>query len=187
MAVITDYEHFESWNFDSLIVVTAASVAIFNACELLLLTASRFKEWRSVYFISLLVAPLGIFPYFVGLICEFFELFVFWACMLLSTTGWVCLVTGQAVVLYSRLGLILDNQRILNAVKWMITIDAVAFHTSTTFVQFGKSYGPRHEGFLRAFFHIEKLQMTGGFSRAPHTDTKCFTGFCIQEFIISGL
>ena len=36
------------------------------------------------------------------------------------------MVTGQSLVLYSRLGVVLgpDRERILKAVKWMIIVDA---------------------------------------------------------------
>ena len=81
--------------------------------------------------------------------------------MLLSTIGWIMLITGQAVVLYSRLGLILNNPRILKAVKWMIIIDAIVFHGMTTIVQYGKAYGSQREGFGRGLYYIEKIQMTG--------------------------
>ena len=57
-------------------------------------------------------------------------------------------------------------------VKWMIIIDAIIFHTSITVIQYGTRYGPRQEAFTRAIFYGERIQMTG---------------FCIQEFIISGL
>ena len=92
--------------------------------------------------------------------------------MTITIFGWVALITGQSVVLYSRLGLILNNGRILKAVKWMIIVDAIVFHTSTMVIQYGKTYGGEREAFSHAMYYIEKIQMTG---------------FCIQEFIISSL
>lgn len=80
------------------------------------------------------------------------------------------MVTGQSLVLYSRLGLILANPRILRAVLWMIIIDAILFHGITTIVDWGRYTG--NPAYGRGYFYIEFIQMTG---------------FCIQEFIISGL
>lgn len=134
--------------------------------------AARFRQWRSLLFISLVVSSTGVMPYFIGFLIEYFQAGPFWAAMLLSSIGWICLVTGQSVVLYSRLGLILTSQRILKYVKWMIILDAIIFHVSTTVVQYGKTYGDERQNFSQALYYIEKIQMTG---------------FCVQEFIISGI
>ena len=161
MGSLVDYDIFERWDSDSILVVTVSTLATYNAFELLLMILSRLKERRSLLFVSLVVATTGVFPYLIGLISEYFQLFSFWVCMLLSTVGWICLISGQAVVLYSRLGLILQDHRILKAVKWMIIVDAFVFHTSTTIVQYGKSYGSNQKQFNHAFLYIEKIQMTG--------------------------
>ncbi|KAK5105144.1 hypothetical protein LTS08_001418 [Lithohypha guttulata] len=173
MSAITGDQYYDGWDAKSIIVVTTATVAVYNAFELLLMIPSRFKERRSLYFISLTIATLGVLPYFIGFVLEYFQLATYWLDMTVSTIGWICLITGQSFVLYSRLGLILNDARILRAVKWMIIIDAVVFHTSTTVVQYGKIANSDHRtAFDDALFYIEKIQMTG---------------FCIQEFIISGL
>lgn len=172
MTASTVTQYFDGWNSTSIIVVTTATLALYNSCELLLMITTRFKECRTLLFISLVVASTGVIPYFVGFFLEYFQWTAFWVAMTTTIFGWVALVTGQSLVLYSRLGLILDNGRILQAVKWMIIIDAVVFHTSTAVVQYGKAYGGEREAFSRALFYIEKIQMTG---------------FCIQEFIISSL
>jgi len=91
---------------------------------------------------------------------------------IIDSYGWVTMVTGKSVVLYSRLHLVLRNENILRAVKWMIIVDAILFHVTTTVVLFGSSLGDEQSPFNNAYKVIEKIQMTG---------------FCIQEFIISGL
>jgi magnesium-transporting ATPase (P-type) len=88
----------------------------------------------------------------------------------MNNIGWLVLVTGQSVVLYSRLGVILHNQRVLRLVLWMIIVDGVMFYVTTTVIHYG-SYS-NDGAFDTAAMIIEKIQMTG---------------FCIQEFIISGL
>lgn len=88
----------------------------------------------------------------------------------MNNIGWLVLVSGQSVVLYSRLGVILHNPRILRLVLWMIIIDGMAFYVTTTVIHYGTYSGDGT--FDTAATIIEKIQMTG---------------FCIQEFIISGL
>lgn len=161
MSTVTYDQHFQGWDTQSLIVLTTAVVAVYNGFELLLMIFSRFKDWRSLLFVSLTVATCGVIPYFVGFTCEYWRIVPYWVSMTLSTIGWIALITGQAVVLYSRLGLILNNARILTFVKWMIIIDAIIFHTPTTVVQYTKIYGSERAASADALFYIEKIQMTG--------------------------
>ena len=81
------------------------------------------------------------------------------------------MITAQSLVLYSRLNLILDNPKILTAVKWMIIGNAVVWHTTILIVDYGTTY-TKNDGFAIAFWYLEYVQMTI---------------FCIQEFFISGL
>ena len=60
---------------------------------------ARFKDWRSLLFISLVVATSGVLPYFLGFLLEYFKGAPYWLSMTLSTVGWICLVTGQSFVL----------------------------------------------------------------------------------------
>lgn len=84
------------------------------------------------------------------------------------------MVSGQSLVLYSRLGLVLgpSHGSVLKATKWMIIIDAIVFHISTSIVFFGAFNAQANYGFAQAYEYIEKIQMTG---------------FTIQEFVLSGL
>lgn len=83
-------------------------------------------------------------------------------------------ITGQSLVLYSRLHVVLgaEHQKLLNAVKWMIIINAILFHVSTEVVLFGAYYAHPNTGFAAAYKYIEKVQMTG---------------FTVQELVLSGL
>lgn len=84
------------------------------------------------------------------------------------------MVTGQSLVLYSRLHVVLGqaNHKLLHGVKWMIIIDGVVFHVSTIVVLFGAYYAAQQTAFAAAYKYIEKIQMTG---------------FTVQELILSGL
>ena len=84
------------------------------------------------------------------------------------------LVTGQSLVLYSRLGVVLGpgHDSILRAVKWMIIIDGIVLHTTTTVVMFGTYNAHPNTTFKQGYKYVEKIQMTI---------------FTLQELIISGL
>lgn len=84
------------------------------------------------------------------------------------------MVTGQSVVLYSRLGIVLgpSHQRILKLVKWMIIVNGVVLHVSTSVVMFGAYNASPNHLWASAYRQIETVQMTI---------------FTVQEFIISGL
>lgn len=84
------------------------------------------------------------------------------------------MVTGQAVVLYSRLHLICKNKRLLQNIKYMIILCALVFHIPTTILTYA-ARGPAAGGTFQSvhgYEVYEKIQMTG---------------FCAQEFFISGV
>lgn len=74
------------------------------------------------------------------------------------------MVTGQAVVLWSRLHLVVNGERgrkILKYTKWMIIIDVLILHVPTTVVTFGSNGNIDRHNFVKAYNVIEKFQMTG--------------------------
>lgn len=161
-----------SYSASQLVVILCSTLAMYNGLELLVLIFTTFRRYRGLYFWSLLVASSGILPYNIGFIVEYFQLTEDYAGVIIDVVGWITMVTGQSMVLYSRLHLVLQNPRILRAVLWMIIVDGVVFHVSTTVVRFGGYYGDQQQPFRAAWNVIEKFQMTG---------------FTVQESIISGL
>ena len=162
------------FNAQSVTITISNALALYNALELLLLIFTTFRRHRGLYFWSLVVATVGVFPYCIGFMIGYYRLTSQIASGVLSSVGWPMLITGQSFVLYSRLGVVLGpcNERVLKAVKWMIIIDGIVFHTSTTVVMFGAYNAHPNHAFAQAYKYIEKVQMTG---------------FTIQEFILSGL
>jgi uncharacterized membrane protein YesL len=53
------------------------------------------------------------------------------------TIGWYAMVTGQSLVLYSRLHLVVRDTEKIKWVLWMIIIDVFLFHFPTTVLTFG--------------------------------------------------
>jgi hypothetical protein len=164
--------HSGSFDTQSVIVIVCSTLGLYNALELLLLIFTTFKHYKGLYFWSLLIASFGVITYTIGWLIVYFSLTHNYAGFTIDSFGWVTMVTGQSVVLYSRLHLVLRNENILRAVKWMIIVDALVLHTITTVVLFGSNLGDERTTFTDAYKYIEKTQMTI---------------FCVQEFIISGL
>lgn len=131
-----------TWNATALTMVICGTIAGYNGIEGLILILSTFRTYKGLYFWSLIVADVGVLIYMVFVIFWFFDLTPLLAALLPLYVGWICMVTGQSVVLYSRLGIVLGAGRanILRAAKWMIIVDAVVFHTSTISMKTLKSY-----------------------------------------------
>ena len=150
------------------------AVAWYNVAELNVQVFLTFKRHRGLYFWSLIISSYGCVLHALGFLLKFFELTTnTYLSVTVITVGWYCMVTGQAVVLYSRLHLVVREQRILRGILAMIIIDAICFHIPTTVLTYGSNATPdQQDNFTIAFNIVEKLQMTA---------------FCFQEFIISGV
>ncbi len=74
------------------------------------------------------------------------------------------MVTGQSVVLWSRLHLILigtNADRVLKWTGWMIVANVLVLHVPTTLLTYGANGDINVEGFVKVFRVYEKIQMVG--------------------------
>ncbi|ORY19598.1 hypothetical protein BCR34DRAFT_471821 [Clohesyomyces aquaticus] len=136
------------------------AIAWYNAIETLVLIFIVFKRYSGLYFWSLLITSLGIVPYASGA----------WMKQnnvnhnehlteALLTIGWVIMVPGQSLVLYSRLHLISQHHKLLRFILWIIIINAVVLCVPTSTLnlrQFTKHPEPYSQGYVI----MEKIQMT---------------------------
>lgn len=153
-------------------IATLLGLALYSAIELIVLVFSMFHAYSGLYFWSLLItALLGVIPDALGLLLKYFKLAPIWIPVTLSTAGWAIMVTGQSLVLYSRLHLILRDQRILRGVLAMIIVDAIIFQVPQIIASYGVIYAC-HLAFGRFFNTWEKVQLTA---------------FFVQEIIISSI
>ncbi|KAL8676561.1 MAG: hypothetical protein Q9186_006926 [Xanthomendoza sp. 1 TL-2023] len=165
---------FQKATFMAIAAFTA--VAWYNVMELNIQVFLTFKRHRGLYFWSLLISSYGCVLHALGFLLKFFKLtgekdeYVFISVTII-TIGWYAMVTGQAVVLYSRLHLVVREQKVLRGILAMIIIDAILFHIPTTILTYG-SNSSDFPKYLPIFNVVERIQMTA---------------FCIQEFIISGV
>ena len=147
-------------------------VAWYNVIELNVSVYMTFKRKRGLYFWSLVVSSWGVVLHSLGFLLKLYGLCqVFGVTVTIITIGWWAMVTGQALVLYSRLHLVVKEQRILRAVLIMIIWNAITLHIPTTVMTYG-SNSPDYPAFANPYNIMERLQMTI---------------FCLQEFIISGI
>lgn len=119
-------------------IIAVATLAIYNALELVVMVLLTFKRYRGLYFYSLIVAGLAIIPYTLGFAIDLLDITTGntrWFAITLITIGWWPMVTGQAVVLWSRLHLMVvggKEVRVIRWTKWMIIINAIILHVPTT-------------------------------------------------------
>lgn len=148
------------------------AVAWYNVIELNIQVFLTFKRHRGLYFWSLLISSYGCVLHALGFLLKFFQLCKNnYLSVSIITIGWYCMLTGQSIVLYSRLHLVVREHKVLRGILSMIIVDAICFHISSTVLTFGSNSNHPIE-FTTVFNVIERLQMTA---------------FCIQEFIISGV
>ncbi|KAJ5584750.1 uncharacterized protein N7459_004550 [Penicillium hispanicum] len=149
-----------------------AAVAWYNAIELIVLCFVSFKRKRGCYFWSLLISSASILPHCLGYVLLFFPTGVTpWVCVTLIISSWCCLVTGQSMVLWSRLHLVLQNTKVLWGILWMIVVDAILLHIPTIVLLYGTVAAPVGT-FASGYNVMERVQLVG---------------FCIQELVISGI
>ncbi|KAG8161076.1 hypothetical protein KVR01_009340 [Diaporthe batatas] len=152
-------------------VITVGVLAVYNAAELAVMALLTFRRYSGLYFWAVLVSALAIIPYTVGFALDLLDVVggpARYAAITLITVGWWPMVSGQALVLWSRLHLIVPKgprgERIVRWTGWMIAADAVVFHLPTTVFTFGSAVdGPSVRAFARGYDVMEKIQMTGFF------------------------
>ncbi|KAI9837209.1 MAG: hypothetical protein M1837_003088 [Sclerophora amabilis] len=157
---------------ENMTMVALTAIALYNVVELTTQIFVTFKRRRGLYFWSLLVSTWGVAFHAIGFTFKYFKPSIPWQfSVIVITIGWYSMVTGQSIVLYSRLHLVLRDHKIRRYILIMIITNAIIFHIPTTVLTFG-SNSPNPEPFAHVYTVMEKIQMTG---------------FCIQEGIISGV
>ncbi|RYP32665.1 hypothetical protein DL768_011130 [Monosporascus sp. mg162] len=156
----------------SVIIATFIGIALYNVIELNVIILRTFKHRRGLYFCSFVVATWGIVPWCLGYLIKGFRLAsgtTLYAVFI--SIGWCAMVTGQSLVLYSRLHLVLLNRLYLRLVLAMIIFDAVILHIPTIVMGFGTQ--SNNPGIWLVLYPIyEKVEVTI---------------FFVQELVISSL
>lgn len=146
------------------------SIAIYNGIELTCTMWADFKRYSGLYFWACLISTYGIAVYTVGFILNInvpsanghF-------CQTLFKIGWIATATGQSMVLWFRLHLILHSQCWLKVAFCLIVSNAVICHLPNkiltldvnvnTFL-WGQPY-PFYEKYQLTIFFIQELIVLG--------------------------
>ena len=100
--------------------------------ELLLIIFTTFKK-RSAYSSSLVIASLGVLCFQSSVFCMIFAPWANGYGIIVGVdVGWTCMVTGQSMVLWSRLHLVCRSRWKLRAILIMIITNAILCHGTQT-------------------------------------------------------
>ncbi|KAK7737371.1 hypothetical protein SLS53_006675 [Cytospora paraplurivora] len=150
-------------------IISVAVLSIYNAVELAVLCFLTFRHYRGLYFYSLLISGLAIIPYSLGFLLDLLDITnnnTPWLAVALITVGWWPMVTGQALVLWSRLHLLLVGARGERLIRWtmaMIVINAIVLHIPTTVFTYGSNGNYNIKVYAAGYNVMEKIQMAGFF------------------------
>ncbi|KAJ5737293.1 uncharacterized protein N7483_002550 [Penicillium malachiteum] len=145
-------------NIEIVEIVSMFSIGAYNALEIAFVTFDKFKRHRSLYFWSMQVASWGILVHALPAMARLISQASNLATSVPFMIGWYAMVTGQAVVLYSRLNLVVQHQVTQRCVLWMIIVNACALHIPMTVLFFGLNSGDRRFATPAAIF--DRIQST---------------------------
>jgi len=144
-------------------------IAIYNVMELSFMIWGGCKRHAGLYFWAFLVATYGIAAYAIGFIGKTTmsnsDAYIY---LTLIEVGWIAMVTGQSMVLWSRLHFILRNPLRLRMTLWMIVSIGAICHIPTVILTYGTN----------AVLWGQSYSLYG---------TAQVTLLIIQELIISGI
>lgn len=153
------------------IIIVFLAISFYNVVELNFLIWGTFKRYVGLYFWTVLIATWGIPVHDAGFLVKYFgpASLGYFSCTLI-VVGWIGMVTGQSLVLWSRLHLVLRNQKRLRLILWMIIVDAIICHGTIIPMVYG-SFSSSPEMWKIPYSIMEKIQVTI---------------FFLQETILSG-
>ncbi|KAI8963523.1 hypothetical protein F5Y11DRAFT_147191 [Daldinia sp. FL1419] len=150
------------------------SLPIWMTIELTAWVLYAFERWRGIYFWSVLATTWGLTIRAIGFLLKFCVPQANWILTyVLSEVGWVVMVSGFSIVLWSRLHLVIPpSTTILRVVLAMIVIDGFVFHVPTVVFQYFISNSATHEKYLPYMNVMERVQVLA---------------FSVQEAVISSI
>ncbi|KAI1478972.1 hypothetical protein F4774DRAFT_140206 [Daldinia eschscholtzii] len=150
------------------------SLPIWMTVELTAWVLYAFERWSGIYFWSVLATTWGLSIRAIGFLLKFCVPQANWILTyVLSEVGWVVMVTGFSIVLWSRLHLVIPpSTRILRFVLAMIIIDGFLFHVPTVVFQYFMSNAATHARYLPYMDVMERVQVLA---------------FSVQETVISSI
>lgn len=156
----------------SVAVVAFLVLSLYNAIELDVILLTVFKRRKGLYFWSFFASTNGILPHSIGFFLKnILSSRQFGVYITLVSVGWVPMVTGQSLVLYSRLHLLFWNTFHLKLLLGLIIFNAIAMHIPIIVLMYGANSSPSN-AWVQPYTIYEKIQVTV---------------FFLQELIISSI
>lgn len=147
------------------------AISIYNVIEIFIGIFHIFHRRSGLYFWSMLVTNCGILVHTITVFLRFYALAPDLPMSVVICLGWWAMVTGSSVVLYSRLHLVVRDQRMTRFVLAWIIASFCVLHIPVTILFIG-SNSDDPSRFLNAFNVYERVQLIG---------------FTIQESTISAI
>lgn len=157
-------------NISIIQIISMFAIGSYNALEVGLITFDCFKYYRGLYFWSMQVATWGILVHAIPGMIRFMALSPNLPMAIPFVLGWNAMVTGQPIVLYSRLHLVVTDINHLRWVLWMIIGTFFTLNIPMTILFFEVNVGPGR--FSQAAAIFDRIQLVG---------------FCLQDYIICGI
>jgi hypothetical protein len=157
-------------NISIIQIISMFSIGAYNALETGIAVFDSFTHYRGLYFWSMQVASWGILVHAIPAMIRFLSQSSNLAMSIPFILGWYAMVTGQAVVLYSRLNILAKTPWKLRWVLWMIVANFFLLHIPMTVLFYGLNSGESE--FTRPAAIYDRIQVTG---------------FCLQELVLSGV
>ncbi|KAL6795815.1 hypothetical protein GGI42DRAFT_363208 [Trichoderma sp. SZMC 28013] len=143
----------------STIIIVFLSLAFYNVLVLFCIIFGTFRRYSGLYFWAFVTSTTGIALSCSGFMIKFFspKSLGYLSCTL-SLAGWVCMVTGQSLVLWSRLHLVMRNPRLLRIILWIIIVDAIVCHGTVIPMVYG-SFSNNPEIFAKPYSIAERMEV----------------------------
>ncbi|KAH7384126.1 hypothetical protein DE146DRAFT_792527 [Phaeosphaeria sp. MPI-PUGE-AT-0046c] len=121
--------------------ISFAAVAIWSTIPLTIRLFTLLKRHSGLYFWSVLITSWGLCIRQIGILASYLARQCPWVLrLILAQVGWVMMVTGFSLVIYSRLSIIVQSRRTRRFVLAMIIFNGVIWHTAMTTIATGKAY-----------------------------------------------
>lgn len=153
----------------SYIIVVFLSLALYNVVELVFIIWAYFKRHSGLYFWSFNVSTCGILFFALGFLLTSTKdekAARDYAFVAMSSTGWVAMVSGQSMVLWSRLHLVLPNRAMLRIVLWCIVVNSFCMYIPTLVLVYGNTVHGNRKGLWSGVYSIyENIQVSFFFAQ----------------------
>ncbi|EFQ34485.1 integral membrane protein [Colletotrichum graminicola] len=175
---------------ETIAITCLATAGMYNVLEIYVLIFTTFRRRSGRYFWSMLVANTGILFHACGSLSRFLQPTKTPIPGVFAHVGWYCMVTGQSIVLWSRLNLVVYNRATIRLVLAMIMGSVLLVHLPQT-VLFAKVWSTNDPVWTGRFkvmekislmvFTIQETTITGIFVRAGFRNLKGLFEFKARE------